>query len=75
VLTDLNPWVVMLHFLASMLMIGLNVAFLHQAGPPRMDAPAHLLLGRLPTALVAVTAASVTSRAPSPTVTWPTPPS
>ena len=43
VLTDLNPWVVGLHFLLSMVMIALAYAFWHRAGttdePPRLVVP------------------------------------
>lgn len=39
VLTELNPWVVMLHFLASMLMIAVAVVLVRRTGPTQ-DRPA-----------------------------------
>ena len=49
VLTDLNPWVVMLHFLCSMVLIGLATVLLTRSqeaeGPPRLLV--HPLLHRL----------------------------
>jgi cytochrome c oxidase assembly protein subunit 15 len=61
VLTDLNPWVVMLHFLASALMVGLATVLVVRAGegdePPRpVVSP---LLRRLAIGTVAVVAAVV----------------
>ncbi|CAM3239470.1 COX15/CtaA family protein [Nocardioides dubius] len=48
VLTDLNPWVVSLHFLASMLMVMLCLAMLdHLRSPTRSAAPAPMRLTAL----------------------------
>lgn len=58
VLTHLNPWVVMLHFLASMGMVAVATALVRRAsegdGPPAVVAP--LLLRRLVYGLAAVVA-------------------
>jgi heme a synthase len=61
VLTDLNPWVVMLHFLVSAVMVGLATVLVARAGegddPPRaVVAP---LLRRLAIGMVAVASAVV----------------
>jgi heme a synthase len=61
VLTGLNPWTVMGHFLVSMVLIGLAVALHHRAGegdlPPRPVVP--LALRRLTFGLLGVTAATL----------------
>jgi cytochrome c oxidase assembly protein subunit 15 len=48
VLTDLNSWLVSLHLLLSMAMIGVAVLFLRRESEPD-DAPARWTTGRLPT--------------------------
>jgi heme a synthase len=61
VLTGLNPWTVMGHFLLSMVLIGLAVWLHRRAGegdlPPRLLVPA--LMRRLTQGLLAVTAATL----------------
>nr|WP_196791014.1 COX15/CtaA family protein [Motilibacter aurantiacus] len=59
VLTKLNPWVVMLHFLLSMVLVGLATLLVQRAdegdGPARLVV--HPMLHRLGLAILAVTAA------------------